>query len=133
MGNTGTNRYWPESLKKWLQEHGYIEQEQALIFSYFKGNGEDGLHLAFSENGYTWRALNNDQSFLKPELGKEKLMRDPNIIKGGDGKYHMVWTVGWTEKGIGYAFSEDLVNWSKQQFIPVMEHEKMPEIPGLPK
>ena len=35
----------------------------------------------------------------------------------------MVWTVSWSEKGIGYAHSSDLVNWSEQQYIPVMEHE----------
>ncbi|MCF6356972.1 MAG: glycoside hydrolase family 43 protein [Draconibacterium sp.] len=35
----------------------------------------------------------------------------------------MVWTVSWKEKGIGYASSEDLVYWSEQKFIPVMEHE----------
>jgi beta-xylosidase len=35
----------------------------------------------------------------------------------------MVWTVSWKEQGIGYAHSEDLVNWSEQKYIPVMEHE----------
>ena len=54
------------------------------LFSYFKGNGEDGLHLAFSKDGYKWETLNHDRSFLKPELSKDKLMRDPCIIKGGD-------------------------------------------------
>lgn len=123
LGSLGTHTKWPEALKNWMQHHDYIEEETALVFSYFKGNGEDGLHLAYSKDGYKWEALNNDESFLKPKLGQEKLMRDPCIIKGGDGKYHMVWTVGWTEKGIGYASSNDLVNWSEQKFIPVMEHE----------
>jgi len=50
-------------------------------------------------------------------------MRDPCIILGPDGKYHMVWTVSWNEKGIGYANSEDLITWSQQKFIPVMQHE----------
>jgi hypothetical protein len=36
----------------------------------------------------------------------------------------MVWTVSWNEKGIGYANSEDLITWSQQKFIPVMQHEK---------
>lgn len=124
MGNKGTNKTWPETLQKWLQQHDYLEESEALVFSYFKGNGEDGLHLAYSEDGYEWEPLNNDKSFLQPELGNEKLMRDPCIIKGGDGKYHMVWTVGWTEKGIGYATSEDLINWSEQKYIPVIEHEE---------
>lgn len=86
-------------------------------------NGEDGLHLAYSENGYDWTALNNNESFLTPTAGKDKLMRDPCIIKDEDGTFHMVWTVSWNEQGIGYAHSSDLINWSEQQYIPVMEHE----------
>ncbi|WP_240628054.1 glycoside hydrolase family 43 protein [Terrimonas sp.] len=93
------------------------------MFSYFKGNGEDGLHLAYSRDGYSFTALNNDQSFLKPELSKDKLMRDPCIIRGADGLFHMVWTVSWHDRGIGYASSPDLKNWSRQLYIPVMEHE----------
>lgn len=71
------------------------------------------MHLAYSEDGYYWQALKKDTSFLTPEVGKDKLMRDPCIIKGGDGLYHMVWTVSWTDKGIGYASSKDLIYWSK--------------------
>ena len=99
------------------------ETKDVFMFSYFKKNGEDGLHLAYSMDGLKWKALNNDQSFLEPELSKDKLMRDPCIILGPDGKYHMVWTVSWNEKGIGYANSEDLITWSQQKFIPVMQHE----------
>ena len=98
-------------------------QEEVYLFSYFKGNG-DGLHLAYSMDGYQWKALKNDSIFLKPTAGNDKLMRDPCIIRGGDGKFHMVWTVSWNEKGIGYASSEDLLHWSEQQFIPVMAHEE---------
>ena len=98
-------------------------KKDIYLFAYFKNNGEDGLHLAYSEDGYAWKALHNDSSLLKPMVGKDKLMRDPCIIKGADGKFHMVWTVSWKEKGIGYASSKDLVNWSVQQYLPVMEHE----------
>lgn len=98
-------------------------EKPVYLFSYFKGNGEDGLHLAYSENGYHWEALNNDQSFLAPKLSRDQLMRDPCIILGGDGLYHMVWTISWSENGIGYASSEDLINWSEQKLIPVMAHE----------
>lgn len=96
---------------------------KAFIFSYFTGNGEDGLHIAYSYDGYHWQDL-KETSFLRPELSDDKLMRDPCIIHGGDGNYHMVWTVSWTENGIGYASSKDLIHWSEQQFIPVMAHEK---------
>ncbi|QGY46680.1 family 43 glycosylhydrolase [Maribellus comscasis] len=99
------------------------KSNDVYMFSYFMGNGEDGLHLAYSYDGLKWDALKNNQSFLTPQVGIDKLMRDPCIISGPDGKFHMVWTVSWGEKGIGYASSEDLVHWSEQKYIPVMEHE----------
>jgi len=95
----------------------------ACAFSYFKDNGQDGLHLAYSEDGFNWKALKNDQSFLKPMVAKDKLMRDPCIIRGADGEFHMVWTVSWKDGGIGYAHSKDLINWSEQLFVPVMKEE----------
>ena len=100
------------------------QSSDAYLFSYFMGNGEDGLHLAYSTDGLTWEALNNNESFLTPTVGGDKLMRDPCIIQGPEGRFHMVWTVSWNEQGIGYAHSDDLINWSEQKYIPVMEHEK---------
>ena len=97
--------------------------DEIYLFSYFKNNGQDGLHLAYSYDGLTWKALKGDSSFLTPAVSKDKLMRDPCIIRGPDGKFHMVWTVSWNDKGIGYASSRNLVDWSEQQFIPVMSHE----------
>jgi len=97
--------------------------DDVFLFSYFKGNGEDGLHLASSPDGLKWTPLNNDASFLKPAVGNDKLMRDPCIIVGPDSLFHMVWTVSWKERGIGYANSKDLIHWSPQKYIPVMEHE----------
>ncbi|MDO9551771.1 glycoside hydrolase family 43 protein [Rhodonellum sp.] len=96
---------------------------EVYLFSYFTGNGEDGLHYAYSLDGYQWEVLGGGGSYLIPTAGGDKLMRDPCIIKGGDGLYHMVWTVSWNEKGLGYASSPDLIHWSRQKFLPVMEHE----------
>lgn len=124
LGVEGTNASWPKTCEKWLAANSLMLQPEGYVFTYFKGNGEDGLHLAYSEDGYTWTALKNDTSFLTPEVGKDKLMRDPCVIKGPDGLYHMVWTVSWTDKGIGYASSKDLIHWSKQEFIPVMASEE---------
>ncbi|MCH2130674.1 MAG: glycoside hydrolase family 43 protein [Pirellulaceae bacterium] len=113
----------------WLASFTYLglqNQAQAErfvhIFTSFRGNGEDGLHLAFSRDGLHWTALKNDKSFLKPTVGG-RLMRDPCIIQGPDHAFHMVWTTSWTDKGIGIAHSTDLIHWSEQKFIPVMEHE----------
>jgi len=99
--------------------------EEYYLFTSFRDNGQDGLHLAISTNGYRWHALKNDRSFLRPEVG-DKIMRDPCLAQGPDGTFHMVWTSGWTaEKGkvIGYAQSKDLVHWSGQKAIPLMENE----------
>ena len=93
------------------------------LFSYFIGRSQDGLHLAHSTDGLHWEALNNGQSLLTPTAGKDKLMRDPSIVQGPDGRFHMVWTTSWHSKDIGYASSDDLVHWSEQKSVPVMEHE----------
>jgi len=113
--------------------------EGNYVFAYFKNPGIDGLHLAGSKDGLNWTAFKNDKSFLVPTVGKDKIMRDPFIIAGFDGKFHMVWTDSWTDKGIGYASSDNLVNWSEQVFIPVMQKEDSarncwaPEITADPK
>ncbi|EHQ29199.1 glycoside hydrolase family 43 protein [Mucilaginibacter paludis] len=101
----------------------YGQQKDIYLFCYFKNNGQDGLHLAYSNDGLKWQALKGDSSFLKPMVSKDKIMRDPCIIRGADGLFHMVWTDSWTDRGIGYASSKDLIHWSEQVQLPVMEHE----------
>ncbi|MFP4192291.1 MAG: glycoside hydrolase family 43 protein [Candidatus Hydrogenedentota bacterium] len=93
----------------------------ALLMTYFVGNGETGLHLAYSEDGNTFEALNNGEPLLPPEAGEARLMRDPSIRAGPDGRFHMVWTTSWEGVTIGYAHSEDLIHWSGQRAIPVFE------------
>jgi PelA/Pel-15E family pectate lyase len=93
------------------------------LFAYFKNNGEDGLHLAYSRDGLKWKALNEDKPYLTPAVGGEKLMRDPCVIQGPDGVFHMVWTTGWRGREIGVAHSKDLIRWSEQKAVPVMADE----------
>ena len=93
------------------------------LFCYFKGNGTDGLHLAYSRDGYQWTPLRGDSTVLRPTVAKDRLMRDPCLVRGGDGQFHLVWTVSWQDQGIGYATSPDLIHWSPQRFLPVMAHE----------
>lgn len=102
-----------------------FSQKEAYLFSYFVDNGQDGLHLAYSTDGLKWTPLNDGKSFLTPVVGKDKLMRDPCVLQGKDGLFHMVWTSGWWDRIIGYASSPDLINWSEQKAIPVMEHEPL--------
>ena len=111
------------SICLWVLIAGAFASDSVYVFSYFKNNGQDGLHLAYSADGLKWKALKNDSSFLTPAVSRDKLIRDPCIIRGKDGLFHMVWTVSWNDRGIGYAQSRDLVNWSAQAFIPVMQHQ----------
>ena len=90
-----------------------------ILFSFFRNNGEDGLYLAASHDGLKWRVLNQNQPLLQPKVGENKLMRDPSILRGPDGTFHMVWTTSWTGLTLGYASSKDLKHWSEQKVIPV--------------
>ncbi len=96
------------------------------LFTSFRGNGEDGLHLALSPDGYRWETLAGDQSFLKPGSPGE-LMRDPFLIKGPDGLYHLIWTWNWYRDAgglrLGHATSRDLIRWNEAAPIPVMREE----------
>lgn len=100
-----------------------VRDDTVFVFSYFVRNGEDGLHLATSEDGLKWTALRDGASFLTPVVGENKLMRDPCLLRGPDGVFRMVWTTSWTGVTIGYASSTDLTNWSEQKALPVMAHE----------
>jgi alpha-L-fucosidase 2 len=113
---------FPTSKRKSYQLHA-LPEDNYFVFAFFKNGGKDGLHLAGSKDGLNWNAFNNDSSFLVPTVSNDKLMRDPCIIRGLDGKFHMVWTVSWNDKGIGYASSEDLIHWSEQKYLPVMAQE----------
>ena len=96
--------------------------QKAYVFTYFDGSKQDaGMCLAYSYDGYHWTALNDNKPVLKPEVGKDKLLRDPSICQAPDGTFHMVWTTGWGDRYIGYTSSQDLIHWSEQQLIPVME------------
>ena len=108
--------------------------EKAFLFSYFTRNGEDGVHLAWSKDGVSWSPLNGGRAVIRPGITgdgigwqewrtKGALMRDPSIIQGPDGTFHMVWTIAWTDHGVGVAHSKDLIHWSEQKRVPVMEHE----------
>jgi beta-xylosidase len=99
--------------------------KRCYLFAYFYGNGEDGMHLAYSHDGLEWVVLaGGNRSFSVPEVG-EKLMRDPFVMVGPDGMFRAAWTTSWHERGIGICSSPDLINWGRQRFLPVMEHEPL--------
>jgi Glycosyl hydrolases family 43 len=97
-------------------------QKQAWLFTGFHEPANEGLRYLYSFDGYSWTDMGG--TYLKPEIGQQKVMRDPSMVQGPDGTFHLVWTSSWRgDKGFGYASSKDLLHWSEQRFIPVMAHE----------
>ena len=91
------------------------------MFTSFHEPATEGLRLLYSYDGYKWTDLN--KTFLKPLIG-DSVMRDPSIVQGPDGTFHLVWTLAWKgNKGFGYASSKDLIHWSDQQVVDVMKNE----------
>ena len=95
---------------------------QVYLFTSFHEPATAGLRMLYSYDGYSWKDL--DTVLLKPWVGNQQVMRDPSIAQGPDGIFHLVWTSSWRgDRGFGYASSKDLLHWSKEEFIPVMQQE----------
>lgn len=97
-------------------------QKKAYLFTSFHEPATAGLRMLSGNDGYHWKEL--DSNLLSPQIGSQKVMRDPSMVQGPDGTFHLVWTTSWRgDKGLGYASSKDLIHWSQQQLLPVMQHE----------
>ena len=95
---------------------------KAYLFTSFHEPADAGLRMLYSYDGKNWTDL--DTVLLQPKVGNQKVMRDPSMVQGPDGTFHLVWTSSWRgDLGFGYASSKDLLHWSEQQFIPVMKNE----------
>ncbi len=87
--------------------------DDVFLFSYFKGNGETGVFLAWSEDGLTFKDLNEGRAvFTPPQWQGQNLTRDPSIVFR-EGLFRMVWTSSWTGACFGAATSPDLKQWSE--------------------
>lgn len=98
------------------------QTKEMYLFSTFREPATEGLFLASSSDGYHWDDLGGPN--LKPEIGLQKVMRDPSVVQGPDGTFHLVWTSSWKgDLGFGYANTKDFIHWSEQRFIPVMAYD----------
>ena len=96
--------------------------QKAYLFTSFHEPANEGLRMLYSYDGVQWN--DTKHIFLKPEVGSTKIMRDPSMLQGPDGTFHLVWTTEWKGgNGFGYASSKDLIHWSEQRYIPVMKDE----------
>jgi len=111
----------------YAQEYKYGPAEKdfaGYLFAYFKGNAvaDEAVCFAISTDGYTYRALNDNQPILDSKvISKTGGVRDPHILRGDDGKtFYMVLTdmtssKGWdSNRGMVLLKSQDLVHWSHQ-------------------
>jgi hypothetical protein len=95
---------------------------KAYLFTSFHDADQKYLRFLYSDDGYHW--TNVPGTFLEANVGTSKQFRDPSIVRGPDGTFHLVWTAGWHgDQGFGYASSKDLIHWSEQKFVPVMTNE----------
>ncbi len=114
---------------------------EAYLFTSFREPSTQGLEYLYSYDGLRWDTIPG--VFMQPMVGNEKsyrdaftkevkwptyapeqkCLRDPSIVQGPDGTYHLVWTVQWSgNRTFGYASSTDLIHWSEQREIPVMKN-----------
>jgi beta-xylosidase len=98
------------------------KKTSAYLFTYFTGNSKDEeqIRFAISNDGYNFRALNNNNPIINSEkISETGGVRDPHILRGVDGKtFYMVVTDmvsanGWeSNRSMVLLKSNDLINWS---------------------
>lgn len=91
------------------------------LFAYFTGNdmAEEQVCFAISEDGYNYKALNNNRPILDSKvISSTGGVRDPHILRGEDGKtFYMVVTDmvsgnGWdSNRAMVLLKSKDLIHW----------------------
>ena len=97
-----------------------VAQREVYVSTSFHEPATDGLRFIYSYDGWHWDSIPG--TWLRPEVGKQKVMRDPSIIRTPDGTFHLVWTSSWRgDRGFGYSSSRDLKHWSEERFIEVMK------------
>lgn len=93
-----------------------VGAKDIYVSTSFHEPATEGLRFIYSYDGIKWDSIQG--VFLRPEVGTQKVMRDPSLVKGPDGTFHLVWTSSWRgDRGFGYASSKDLIHWTTQRFI----------------
>lgn len=95
----------------------------AYLFAYFTGNdntrAEEAIRYAISTDGYTYRALNDNQPIVSSaDIATTGGVRDPHILRGPDGRFYMVVTDmvsanGWdSNRAMVLMRSDNLLDWT---------------------
>jgi hypothetical protein len=102
------------------------QSNDAYLFAYFKEPGNQGIYLALSKDGLHYTPLNDGQPWLVPTDARAnpkegETMRDIFLTRGPDNTFQAVWTWNWRGNSLGHASSPDLLHWSDQKQIPIMQ------------
>ena len=117
------------------------DENEAYLFTSFREPSTAGMEYLYSYDGLHWDTIpgvvmppmiGNDRPYRDAFTGEERwptyapdkrCLRDPSMIQGPDGTFHLVWTVQWSgNRTFGYAHSTDLIHWSEQREIHVMDN-----------
>jgi len=90
-----------------------------FLMTYFRTQAE-ALHLALSEDGLNWRALNGNRPTWRASIGRQSV-RDPFIFRDVGGTYRLFSTNGWGADSILLADSRDCLSWENERLVPVMQ------------
>ena len=101
------------------------------LFCYFTGNEpeNESVHLAISEDGYHFDALNNNEKIMTQTLGK-KCCRDPFIFRDENNLFHIIATDmrcydGWSSNNSMIVWdSKDLIHWENERIIDFSQFEE---------
>lgn len=103
----------------WMMTLSSCQEKMYYMSTSFHEPATEGLRFIYSEDGLKWNSISG--CWLAPSVGKQKIMRDPSLVRDKKGIFHLVWTSSWRgDLGFGYASSTDLINWSEPRFIETM-------------
>lgn len=111
------------------------EPAEGFLFVYFTGNNanEERLHYALTLDGYSFSPMNGGRHVLEQTKGT-RCLRDPFVIRAGDGYYRLVATdmqssKGWnSNRGLITWRSGDLITWTDETVIEIAD--KFPTTEG---
>ncbi len=125
-------------------------QKSAYLMVYHK-DADHSLHMAYSEDGYQWTALNGDRPVISGDtIAGQRGIRDPHIFRGPDGAFYLAMTdlhifarraglrtTEWEREGEKYGWgnnrglvlmkSTDLVHWTHTQ----IDFTRLPKQEGI--
>ena len=122
------------------------EKKQSAYLMVYHNDADHGLHMAVSQDGYVFKAVNGDRPVIAGDtIAEQHGIRDPHIFRGPDGAFYMAMTdlhvygkrdgyrttewerdgkeFGWgNNRGLVLMKSTDLCNWSHT----VVDFSKLP-------